>query len=103
MSFTEACQLIAELFHRDDYGDLLFDSWSDVSAALEDVGHEIWAVAEAQQGRPLPAGIRNFGLQSRRNYQNMLSHVKALVGIGHPEISPSPYVALYVSKTPQSC
>lgn len=41
-----------------------------------------------------PEGLVNRGPLSMEEYTDQVAHAKAYLGIGRPEISPSPYLAL---------
>jgi hypothetical protein len=46
-------------------------------------------------GTPLPdSGITNIGIMNGTTFRDVLGHSKALVGIGQPPLSPTPYDAL---------
>lgn len=70
------------------------ERWSEVIDTVKKHDHEMWAVSELSDGNPIPEGARNLGRLARDQYQDILSHSKALLGIHKPEISPSPFVAL---------
>lgn len=44
--------------------------------------------------KPVPDGMIKLGQQSKYDYELLLANSKALMGLGRPEISPSPYNAL---------
>jgi hypothetical protein len=52
------------------------------------------AVNLANRHFEAPEGLYNLGSLSRSNYDRKLAESKVLLGIGRPEISPSPYSAL---------
>jgi alpha-1,3(6)-mannosylglycoprotein beta-1,6-N-acetyl-glucosaminyltransferase len=57
-------------------------------------GYELITVAKEEDGNPIPEGIVKLGGQSKHEYEMLLAYSKALLGIGLPQISPSPYNAL---------
>lgn len=70
--------------------------WPALVSLLHSRNHEFWALADEDDNMDnvVPEGIVNLGRQDRLEYQEVLSKAKVLMGIGRPEISPSPYVAL---------
>lgn len=73
------------------------DSAFWASEALTKLGYKLYATAVEDEGKVIPAGIDNLGIIPRVEFARLLSHVRVLIGIGAPAISPSPYVALYVA------
>lgn len=69
-------------------------AWPETIATMADFGLDFMAAATVEKGVEIPAGITNLGSMPRQEYQDMLSGVKAFLGIHQPEISPSPYLSL---------
>lgn len=61
---------------------------------LDEVPQKFWTVANEENGNPIPEGIEKFQQMTRAAYGKKVSSAKAMVGIGQPMISPSPYTAL---------
>ncbi|KAL7424015.1 hypothetical protein Q5752_001600 [Cryptotrichosporon argae] len=80
-------------FHYPVATDLL-PAWPALADDLAALGHSFVSTSTISEGQPLPVGVEMVGRQARPAYQHLLAGAKALLGIGHPEISPSPYVAL---------
>lgn len=60
----------------------------------EEIGLEFVA-GTGDADRPLPdKGITNLGIMNGSTFRDVLGHSKALVGIGQPPLSPTPYDAL---------
>lgn len=58
-------------------------------------GFELLTMSDrVDEQHPTPEPIRQIGRQSREDYERILSQGKVVLGIGRPEISPSPLVAL---------
>jgi hypothetical protein len=55
------------------------------------------ALRETDEEQETPEGLVNRGPLSMEDYNDQVAHAKAYLGIGRPDISPSPYLALYVS------
>lgn len=55
---------------------------------------DVVTTAQSVEGQPVPAGLKSLGRQSRPAYDELLSSVKAVIGIGFPYISPTVYSAL---------
>lgn len=68
-----------------------FDAWGRIVAAMAAEGIELWTGAEEEPGHPLPAGLRRLPQMDRVAYGQALSGVRALLGIGNPQTSPSPF------------
>jgi hypothetical protein len=66
--------------------------WS--SQEVKDRGFKFYGTAVRDHDTDVPAGIENLGIIPRRDFAQLLSKVRVLIGIGAPTISPSPYVAL---------
>jgi hypothetical protein len=51
---------------------------------------------EQQEKEPLalPEGVRNIGKQTKEKFEEKVAKSKAMLGIGWPNISPSPHIAL---------
>lgn len=81
-------------FHWTDLNDVMSDSWPSLVADLKSDGYEFWTTAEAEEGFPIPEGLKEMGFMTRNNYELMIGSAKVLLGIGKPEISPSVYTAL---------
>ncbi|RSH90383.1 hypothetical protein EHS25_000988 [Saitozyma podzolica] len=80
-------------FHWTDLNDVMSDSWPSLVADMKSDGYEFWTTAEAEEGFPIPEGLKKMGLMTRSNYEAMIGSAKVLLGIGKPEISPSVYTA----------
>ncbi|KAJ7648992.1 hypothetical protein DFH06DRAFT_1208710 [Mycena polygramma] len=57
-------------------------------------GYELIANAAVEDGYPIPEGLTNVGLLPSAEYDWQLANTKALLGIGKPQISPTPYASL---------
>uniref|UniRef100_A0A0W0FSY6 Glycosyltransferase family 18 catalytic domain-containing protein n=1 Tax=Moniliophthora roreri TaxID=221103 RepID=A0A0W0FSY6_MONRR len=68
---------------------------TDVLAALKNrTGLELISVSSSEEGFPVPDTLTLLGPLSRHDYDLMLGSSKALLGIGRPRMSPSPYASL---------
>ncbi|KAL1407717.1 hypothetical protein Q8F55_007150 [Vanrija albida] len=76
------------------YRDYLTSAWPAIITALTAAGIEVWSTAKEVPGRPIPDGIKKLGVLTPTEYVATVGRAKALLGIGLPEISPSPYVAM---------
>lgn len=52
------------------------------------------ALRETDIEQETPEGLVNRGPLSMADYNDQVAHAKAYLGIGRPDISPSPYLAL---------
>lgn len=60
-------------------------------------GIELWTTAHKhkEEGKhPIPSDLVQLGPQEPAKYVELLSSARALLGVGKPEISPTPYEAL---------
>ncbi|KAJ6562316.1 hypothetical protein B0H19DRAFT_1259901 [Mycena capillaripes] len=57
-------------------------------------GYDIISNAAVEEGYSIPDGLTNVGLLPSTGYDVQLANTKALLGIGKPLISPTPYAAL---------
>ncbi|KAL0947212.1 hypothetical protein HGRIS_013330 [Hohenbuehelia grisea] len=57
-------------------------------------GFDIISNANKEEGYPVPDGLRSVGLVPPDEYDRLLANAKALLGIGKPIISPTPYASL---------
>lgn len=62
---------------------------------------DVITTAQPVEGQPVPAGLKSLGRQTRPAYDELLSSVKAVIGIGFPYISPTVYSALYAAPLPR--
>lgn len=76
------------------YKDYLTSAWPQIVADLNNAGVEVWSTAKVVNDKPIPAGIKQLGQLSAGEYSRTVGSVKAMLGVGLPEISPSPYVAM---------
>lgn len=78
----------------------MHDKWGDLAAALKAYGPGYNLIAPTQEkdgvGRvmEIPDAFDIRGTMSSVAYSRMLSRQKAIIGIGQPIISPSPYIAM---------
>ncbi|KIK63908.1 hypothetical protein GYMLUDRAFT_83329 [Collybiopsis luxurians FD-317 M1] len=79
-------------FHR--YNFVKFSWWPEIIEKTRAAGIEIICLAEEEEGFPIPEGLVTLDPLDRQSYNKLLSTSKALLGIGHPKISPSPYASL---------
>lgn len=88
--------LILQGYFFDFWSEALFPHWPEVIKWLDGQGYEFLCVAEngTRAEHRVPQGMRNIGQQNRDDYVKILSQSKVLLGIGRPEVSPSPFVAL---------
>lgn len=86
---------------EETYGAVI--NWTNLghSLAAEGVGTTFHSTIDVRFGledkdpsTPLPPMFNNQGLMSRKEYTSLMSNSRAMLGIGDPEISPSPYLAL---------
>ncbi|KIM37567.1 glycosyltransferase family 18 protein [Hebeloma cylindrosporum] len=56
--------------------------------------HELVSTAAQEDGFPIPDGLTSLGLMSKADYDHLLANTKALIGVGKPIISPTPYASL---------
>lgn len=69
--------------------------WPDVVKAMKEIDIEFWLTANPDQNkRPFPEGMVSLGNQEPFEYRRRTSLAKAMLGVGMPSISPSPYEAL---------
>lgn len=64
--------------------------WAALVPALKQHGLELWA-APHKGDKALPEGIRRLPPMDKAEYARTLAGVSALLGIGRPHISPSPF------------
>ncbi|KAJ7626941.1 hypothetical protein FB45DRAFT_56538 [Roridomyces roridus] len=57
-------------------------------------GYEIITNAVVEDGYPIPEGLTSRGLLKSEEYDSLLANTKSLLGIGKPQISPTPYASL---------
>lgn len=55
---------------------------------------DLVSTAGDEKGAAMPEGIISTGRMPQEEWHQLLARSKMLVGIGHPELSPSPYDAL---------
>lgn len=67
------------------------EEWARVVDAMKAEGIEILTGAEEEEGHPIPAGLKRLPPMGKVEYGKMLSSVRALLGIGNPQLSPSPF------------
>ncbi|KAJ7139984.1 hypothetical protein C8R43DRAFT_1131722 [Mycena crocata] len=80
----------SEYFHSK----LLFLKQSLYTRLKNVTGYDIITNAKVDDGFPLPDGLTNVGLLPSAEYDLELANTKALLGIGSPQISPTPYASL---------
>lgn len=71
-----------------------FEEWGRVVAAMRDEGIELWTGAKEEEDMPIPEGLRRLPEMDKVAYGKTLSSVRALLGMGNPQLSPSPFNAL---------
>lgn len=82
-------------FHGYSINNLRIDVWDTVLPAMKDLGFSFWTVAQDENNKDLvPEGIVQFPQMTRAAYGKMVSSAKAMLAIGQPMISPSPYTSL---------
>lgn len=67
------------------------------SALVNETGLSILSTATDDDNKVpdnLPPGVQSVGRVSRLEYEDLVAGSKVMLGIGHPEISPSVYTAL---------
>lgn len=70
-------------------------AWPEVVQAMTDINIELWLTAKPDNWkRPFPEGMVSLGWQTPGEYRRKASSAKAMLGVGMPSISPSPYEAL---------
>lgn len=112
MSMEQACRstpitphaerkdAVLVLAKRNDYFHL--PTWSATTSALGQVKDaiaptELWTTVRHLLNItefPVPTALTELGPQTPEAYMELLSSSRALLGIGKPEISPTPYEAL---------
>ncbi|KAJ7491730.1 hypothetical protein B0H11DRAFT_990001 [Mycena galericulata] len=81
----------SEYFHNNP----LFVDQSAFYTRLKNVtGYDIITNADLEEGYPIPDGLTPVGLLPIAEYDLQLANTKALLGIGRPQISPTPYASL---------
>ncbi|KAJ7662262.1 hypothetical protein B0H17DRAFT_1185094 [Mycena rosella] len=81
----------SEYFHNQ----VLFFDQSSFYARLKNVtNYNIITNARVEDGFPIPDGLSSVGLLLPTEYDIQLANTKALLGIGSPLISPTPYASL---------
>lgn len=70
------------------------DFWN--SEAVHELPFVFLSVVAVEDEIPIPAGLPSLGRLSRGEFNEVLSSVKAVVGLGVPRISPTVFAALYV-------
>ncbi|KAJ7596009.1 hypothetical protein C8J56DRAFT_923810 [Mycena floridula] len=73
-----------------DIYDLEF--WENLTASVGDM--KFISMAKEEEGHPVPPNLVQVGQVERKEYDAILGSSKALLGIGRPMLSPSPYAAL---------
>lgn len=68
--------------------------WQRVVDAMAAEGVEILTAAKEEDGSPIPAGLKRLPQMDKVAYGQTLSSVRALLGIGNPQLSPSPFNSL---------
>lgn len=68
--------------------------WHSVVAHAKMADIELWTVAKNETPEEIPPGIEALGPLSKLEYTRRVGSVRAMLGIGAPELSPSPYEAL---------
>lgn len=71
--------------------------WAEIKAANGSYNFLSTAKIDPPANKPVPEGVEDIGFQTRLQYEELVSSVKVLLGIGAPTISPSVYSALLVS------
>jgi len=59
---------------------------------MKEIGIDLWTTS-MDAGKP-PEGVIQLGIQKPKAYTRVMSRARAMLGIGMPSISPSPYEAL---------
>lgn len=75
-------------------GKLKPEVWPEVIEAMKENGQTFWTVAKEEDGLTVPDGIVKYEHMTKPVYGKMVSAAKAMLAIGKPMISPSPYTAL---------
>lgn len=83
---------LSSYFHRERAPD--FKDWSKIVAAMAAEGIELWTGATEETGKPIPEGLRRLPEMDKATYGRTLSSTRALLGIGNPQLSPSPFNSL---------
>ncbi|KAJ7747138.1 hypothetical protein DFH07DRAFT_578493 [Mycena maculata] len=81
----------SEYFHNNA---LLLDPSTFYTRLKNATGYHIVSNARVEDGYPIPEGLNNIGLLPQAEYDLQLANTKALLGIGKPQISPTPYASL---------
>lgn len=81
-------------FNWEHLNTAMSNNWPSLVADMKNDGYEFWTTARAEEGSPIPEGLKRMGPMAREHYELMLGSAKVLLGIGKPEISPSVYTAL---------
>ncbi|KAJ7085219.1 hypothetical protein B0H15DRAFT_847433 [Mycena belliarum] len=80
----------SEYFHSK----LFFNPEAFYSRLRNSTDHELITNAVVDEGFPIPDGLKSLGLIPQADYDVLLANTKALLGIGRPLISPTPYASL---------
>ncbi|KAJ7907097.1 hypothetical protein B0H13DRAFT_701526 [Mycena leptocephala] len=81
----------SEYFHHP----VLFVDPSNFYTRLKNsTGYNIITNADLEDGYPIPDGLTSVGLLPTAEYDRQLANTKVLLGIGRPQISPTPYASL---------
>ncbi|KAF9259260.1 hypothetical protein L218DRAFT_672917 [Marasmius fiardii PR-910] len=80
----------SEYFYRDSVF-LRTPVWPDIKNRT---GLTLISTSNSEEGYPLPDSLTVIGPMARHAYDEMLGSSKALLGIGRPRLSPSPYASL---------
>ncbi|KAJ7772875.1 hypothetical protein DFH07DRAFT_801772 [Mycena maculata] len=73
---------------------LLFDPSNFYTRLKNGTGYDILTNAHEDEGYPIPDGLTSVGLLPQVEYDHQLANTKALLCIGKPQISPTPYASL---------
>lgn len=88
------------LFH-DEHNKPIHKAWGNIVNGLKEINYDLLAVANMedkdpadQEKYPIPPELNNLRELSSEGYSKLVANQRALLGIGKPEISPSPYIAV---------
>ncbi|KAJ7805299.1 hypothetical protein B0H14DRAFT_2881002 [Mycena olivaceomarginata] len=95
--FAERSDQIVILAKKSEYlhsPQLFVDPASFYTRLKNVTGDKIITNAILEEGYPIPEGLSSVGLLPSAEYDKQLANSKALLGIGRPQISPTPYASL---------
>jgi hypothetical protein len=68
--------------------------WPEIVKRVKNFGADLWSFAHEVDHIPVPEGLIKIGTLPRDEYSRKSGSARALLGIGSPPISPTPYDSL---------